>query len=143
MCRRSDYPPYTDHDDTADDDTAYDAAIRYATALGREDGAAAASWAYDGNTPREWYVAVRKGLADGDPAILDQLPAPDLSGQWAGTLTGPDLVRDAILASGADGTTMQDAEEYWFTDICDAYDDAFNDAVYADIERACAIQLDD
>ena len=81
----------------------YDRAIAYARERGAQDGHAAASWTYYGNTPRDWYARTLRGIEDGDPAVLDALPAPDLSGQYADTTTGPSLTLDALEAAGHRG----------------------------------------
>lgn len=111
----------------------------YARKLGKDAGRAAASWYFDGNTSDETYRTVARGLEDGDPAILDTLPVADLSGEWADTLTGPQLAKDALESVGVD----PEAEPYvdWFADICDAYSEAFDEAAMAEIERMLAVQL--
>lgn len=43
---------------------------------GYEDGKAAGSWVFDGNTTRHTYATVLQGIEDGDPLILDMLPQP-------------------------------------------------------------------
>lgn len=121
--------------------SAYDRAIAYAAAEGTTDGRAAGSWIIDGNTSEAAARAILRGLADGDPAVLDMLPAPDLSGQYADGLTGPALVEAAIV--NADDWSMSRADwvAYWaaldpFTDVCDAYEMAFSEAVAAVVERS-------
>ena len=96
----------------------------YARVTGDRDGGAAASWYTIDETNA---AAILRGIEDGDPAVLDTFPFPDLSGQWADTLTGPQLVRDALEYAGEDpdGDEAQDA----FGDICDAYEAAFSAAV--------------
>ena len=129
-------------------DSAYAAAIAYAEKRGREDGTNAAGW-YTQDTFRDApaYAAayVLRGLEDGDPAVMDTLPHADLSGEWADSLTGPALVADAIVH--ADDWTMTRAEwvAYWeahdpFTDVCDAYELAFDDAA-ADAIAAAAREV--
>lgn len=122
-------------------------AISYARDLGTEHGKAAASWYFDGNTPAETYPRILKGIEDGDPETLDTFPHPDLSGQWADSLTGPDLVRDAI----ADATGIyDDSADAWtddpfsilFSDICDAYELAFDTAAQDEIERMARYQVE-
>ncbi len=66
-----------------------DAVEAAAKELGGEAGRAAASWVFDGNTTTEEYARVLFGIEDGDPEVLDALPSPDLSGQWAGASTPP------------------------------------------------------
>jgi len=117
--------------------TPLDAAISYAAETGRQHGIAAASW-YDVN--EENAAAILQGIEDGDPAVLDTFPFPDLSGQWADSLSGPQLVQNAIV--NADDWSMTRAEwmAYWSdreadSEICDAYDMAFGDAVTDEIAR--------
>lgn len=105
--------------------TAYDRAIEYARETGRQAGKAAASWfdIPDARTAR----AILAGIEDGDPAILDTLPYADLSGEWADSLTGPQLVEDALSDAGLP-PTGGDAPDGLFADICDAYEQAFQEA---------------
>lgn len=122
---------------------AYDAAIEYARSLGAEHGHAAATWYFDGNTPADAYAPVLRGIEDGDPAILDTLPAPDLSGQWADSLTGPQLVRDALAAADIDlsaDDSVTDDSVAWDNDICDAYEFAFSSAAEDEIARVARYQ---
>ena len=108
-----------------------DAAIAYATELGAEHGRDAASWFFDGNTTDATYRAVLRGIEDGDPAMLDTIPSADLSGQWADTLSGPELFKDACAEAGLED---EDAYDGLFSDVCDAYERAFDDAAVEAIE---------
>ena len=100
----------------------------YAYELGREHGANAASWvSIDDETSARRML---DGLQDGDPELLDALPYPDLSGQWADSLTGPTLVLDAMPSHVYSDDERADA----FTDICDAYELGFSDASTEAIE---------
>ena len=137
-------------------DKSYSAAIGYARDLGAQHGRNAASWVEipDAATAR----AILAGMEDGDPAILDFLPSPDLSGQWAGMMTGPELVHDAwdhgawnARIDAGDHLTgpayadwhaqhvawydAQDLETLGFSDICDAYETAFSDAAEDEVSR--------
>jgi hypothetical protein len=149
-------------DDTMDADTgeAFNRAIIYARELGRQHGANVAidyinetierdrTWR-PRPTAAEDARRILKGLEDGDPAILDELPFADLSGQWADTLTGPQLVSDAIGAAD-DGSQPMEAFELaahnwtrdWFSDICDAYENAFSDAVIDAVETRARAHVD-
>src|SRR5215216_5766452 len=87
--------------------TTTDQAIEQAAKIGREHGANAASWweqdALGGRATHDTRYtaeAVLKGLEDGDPAILDSLPQPDLSGQWADGYSSQDLLSDIGLNDG-------------------------------------------
>lgn len=124
-----------------DQATAYDRAIAYARERGEQDGRNAAGWYSpfyrdDTNHARR----ILRGIEDGDPAILTEFPQPDLSGQWADSLTGPELVADALSDAGvnidsADGERHSDKYVDWFSDICDAYETAFSQAVEDEIAR--------
>lgn len=58
-----------------DSQTAYD--------KGREHGANAGEWYFDGNTSEETYRTVLRGIEDGDPMVLDTFPTFTF-GEWAG-----------------------------------------------------------
>lgn len=134
---------------------AYESALEYARTLGAEHGANAASWVIDGRTPAATARRILLGIDDGDPAVLDTLPAPDLSGQWADSLTGPELTADALTAARLvhDGDTY--ARPYghapgacpvcdaWDApgDIADAYESAFTMAAESAIVAACRAVL--
>ena len=136
----------------------YDAALAYATERGRQDGTNAAGWYVQDTLGGSAYgpagLAARNvlaGIEDGDPAVLDTFPSPDLSGQWADSLTGPQLVEDAWWRAGI-GAGESHTERYAdyldkldamratdsdaFTDLCDAYETAYTDAVSDEIARA-------
>ena len=111
----------------------------YAQERGAENGRAAASWVFDGNTTTETYRAILRGIDDGDPAVLDQLPTADLSGQMADTLTGPELVEDAAGYVGL----SEEAARDWFTEICDAYETGYDQAVTDELTRVARLQLEE
>lgn len=102
-------------------DTQFAAASKYAEQRGREAGKAAASWVFDGNTTDAAYRRVLRGLDIGDPEVLDQLPGPDLSGQFADTLTGPQLTAEALEAAGVDEEDDSDN----LTILCDIFEAEF------------------
>jgi hypothetical protein len=122
---------------------AYDRALAYARTLGAEHGANAAEWyvqdTIGGRVSGDPVKAARyilRGIEDGDSAITDGFPFADLSGQWADTLTGPQLEADALDAAGVhDGDGLAEDME-WFTDICDAYESAFSEATETAIATA-------
>ena len=139
-------------------DRQWDAAIAYAAAEGTLDGAAAASWVTDGNTTDRTFAWLARGIDDGDPEVLDTLPQPDLSGQWADARTGPQLMAEALRAAGivhADGSPFRTPDamghapgtcavcDAWdaFTEVCDAYDLAFGAAVQDAVRAACTYHL--
>lgn len=99
---------------------------------GEADGVAAASWIIDGNTTDPIAVLGKliRGIADGDPEILDSLPAPDLSGQWADKPTLHQILKQEFTFYPEDPGVVGAWEEYG-----DAYDNGFNDGVHKEILR--------
>jgi len=116
-------------------DNHYEDCLAAATDLGRAEGQSAASWVFDGNTDDAEYQRVLAGIDNGDPEILDELPAADLSGQWADGLT-PDGLAE-LVASAVDGVDAVDltSRSETLDRICDAYEGAFNDAVAREVEH--------
>lgn len=112
------------------------AMIDRAAEIGKKHGTAAASWVFDGNTPRETYEAFRRGLDDGDPEWEEKVPRADLSGEWADSFTARDLYTYVgVDDSDPDNDVLCD-------DICDAYSDAFDYAAHEEVQRMIAYQLD-
>lgn len=101
-----------------------DALTARARELGAAEGKSAASWYFDGNTSDDTYRRVLAGLDDGDPAILDTLPASPLSGEWADGPTPRTLADDL-------GIAPDDAR---LDELCSAYEDAFAEASSDGIE---------
>lgn len=99
----------------------FDEAMLRAAKIGAEHGRAAASWIFDGNTDRHTYEVFRRGIEECDSEILDRLPAPDLSGEWADGYTPGELITECGLSY----VDLDDDEE---EDLIDAYRQAFTDA---------------
>lgn len=100
--------------------------------LGQDAGEAAASWVFDGNTTREQYVRILKGIDDGDPEILDSLPTPNLSGEWADDPT-PRSVLEELGVDPEDDALAPDLLSIW--------EQAASDAVVWELERIARMQL--
>jgi hypothetical protein len=101
-----------------------------ARTLGKERGHAAATWVFDGNTPRETYEWVLKGYEDGDPEVLDMEPAP-LSGEWADSPTPSSLVKELDLAETEDEET-----------ILREYEEAYSVAFWHEVIRVARYQTE-
>lgn len=116
-------------------------AIEFARSLGAEHGKAAATWVTDGNTTEATARPLLKGLDVADQEVWDALPTPDLSGEWADSMTGPELVTEALDEAGAIAALSEseygDLHADLFSDICDAYEAAFSEAVQDEVTRAC------
>lgn len=101
---------------------------------GHQRGQDAASWFFDGNTSRETYAEILKGIQDGDPAVLDRLPSADLSGEWADSPT-PQTLYDVL--------SMNEAETERFGDeVCSAFEQAYGSAVQDVLEREAMSMLE-
>lgn len=104
--------------------------INQATELGRETGEDAASWYFDNNGDTETQAErVILGINDGDPEVLDGLPWPNLSGEWAGQQTPASLAEEI----GLDLT--DDSDEMDLDDCCHAWEDAASGAVERTVLR--------
>lgn len=90
--------------------------INRAQALGAEHGRNAGSWVIDGNTTDVYARAIVQGYEDGDPQVMEMMPAP-LSGEWADSMTPDRLLRE--LGYRHDGDIDMEP------DICGAYELAF------------------
>ena len=79
-----------------------------AAEISNEHGINAAAWweqdTLGGRATGEYarYTAetVLKGIEDGDPEIVDSLPYPDLSGQWADSYSSHDLLEELGVNDG-------------------------------------------
>jgi len=98
--------------------------VAKAEELGRAAGTTAAGWVFDGNTPREEYQRVLRGIEEGDPAVLDATEPPAI-GPAAGYDPG-DLARDLGIEPADRGLPR----------AVSAYADAFTDAFWQETERA-------
>ena len=74
---------------------------------GRRRGEACGSWLVDGNTSEETLRAIIAGYDEGDPQILEMMPAP-LSGEYA----GGSISEIFGLKIGQDFPADEDLEEY-------------------------------
>lgn len=122
-------------------DTIAERAERYARDLGRDHGRKAATWFDFADAQHARDVAdvlAGRDLANDRngtraESIEQTFPRADLSGEWADTLTGPELVADAIADAGADADDIADPErdavmtlgEALFSELCDAYEEGF------------------
>jgi hypothetical protein len=125
------------------DDQMIEQAIARAAEIGAEHGENAASWwdqdAIGGRSqgdPVETAKLVLQGIDDGDPMVLDSLPAPDLSGEWADGYTPRRLLEDV-----GDNDGDASFHEGLVDDLCRAYEDAFYDASLAAIVRSCELVI--
>ncbi len=126
--------------DRIDPDAVTTAQLDAAEAIGAEHGAAAASWVTVNTEQRAVQILV--GIDDGDPEILDSLPAPDLSGQWADGYSPRDLFEDATGADAhAEATWNHDRYAWLLGELCDRFEHGFSTAVEATVQATATAQL--
>lgn len=109
-------------------------ATKQAAEIGRKHGHSAATWVFDGNTPRETYAHVLKGIEGGDPLVLDAYRVPDLSGEY---MSDSYSERDLAEEIGID----PDGEPAKLDKAADAYRFAAGQAFWDEVERAARYQL--
>lgn len=121
-------------------DSEWDELVADVKKIGREHGKnAAAWWQQDGigsranGDTKKTAESILAGLENGDPEIMDRLPEPDLSGQWADGYSAKDLSDEL----GFD----DDAEIDGFDGLCDEYEMAFRDAAWESIEKYCQQEI--
>ncbi len=109
--------------------------MRRARRDGRTAGENAASWVFDGNTARETYERVLRGIENGDPEILDAFRTPSLSGEYADDPTPRTLAEayDIDERCDPDGTLLDEA--------CTEWEGAASQAFWFTLERECRRQL--
>lgn len=110
---------------------------------GALEGRRAAGWVTDGNTTRETYLALRTGIEDGDPAVLNELPSNPLDGT-----TATDVAMTALDEGGYSRDLIEETwgDDAWIVardEITDAYEAAWSQAVRDEVLRACNYQLEE
>jgi hypothetical protein len=95
----------------------------------QENGKAAASWVFDGNTDKDTYRKVLQGIDDGDPEVMDGLYPGSLRGGY----TDRDILADAKWVPH-DGTSLRD-------ELIEQYDREIVDAFWNEVERQAVEQL--
>jgi hypothetical protein len=93
---------------------------------GEQDGKNAATWMVDGNTdnPYEFLKRIMEGMENIDPEIMDMLPMPRVSGEWADDPTWEQVCMEELDRYGDDGEPH----------LLDVYETAFHEGVVAEIE---------
>ena len=98
---------------------------------GHDHGVTAGSWLLDGNSSEDAARRLLRGIEDGDPEILDQLPASPLSGEYADNL----LPRDVLAWYDLD--EQHDAAD----DVLRAFEDGFSRGVEVEAVRSATAFL--
>jgi len=122
-------------------DKLVDQAIAKAEKLGKEHGESAAQWAiqysWGGRVSspqeREAAKAFLDGAEAGDPTILDSYNPPNLSGEWADSMT-PQRLIEAVYDGG------EELREGEVDVICEAYETEAANGFWKELETS-AINL--
>jgi len=101
---------------------------------GQNDGRAVGNSFFDGNTTEETYRAILKGIEDGDPAIIDQLPYTRIGDEYADEPTWDQIVYEE-LSVDISNTDMDDVD--WL----EAYESGFRSACEDEITNAARGQV--
>lgn len=109
----------------------YAALIERARSDGYARGYDAGSWVTDGNTPKHTARWLLDGIADGNPAVIDQLPTCPLSGEWADDPLPGDLLYDWDVSEDDDAAD----------DLLRAYESGFDAGVEAIVSRSARLIL--
>jgi hypothetical protein len=119
-------------------------ATRRAETLGTLAGRNAAEWvaqdAFGGRHTGDSEAAAREFLRmaeDGDPVLYDRYQAPNLSGEWADSMT-PGRLMDHCFATEDGFAECADSED----EICLAYEDAASNGFWGRLEECAALVLD-
>jgi hypothetical protein len=128
-----------------ENDKLVDQAITKAEKLGKEHGESAAQWiiqdSWGGRVSspqdREAAKAFLDGAEAGDPAIMDKFSPPNLSGEWADSMTEARLM-DYCLTENIDWREIDDLRDA----VCQAYEQAASDSFWQELETSAANLLE-
>ena len=95
--------------------------------LAQHDGRAAAQWVFDGTTDQATYQRFARGIAGGDPEVMDSVREPSLSGEFSGEFTEDQLMAEVGWVPH-DGTDMRDA-------LAEQYNQEVSAAFWHEVER--------
>jgi len=118
-------------------------AIAKAEKLGKAHGINAAQWAIQDSwggrvsspQDREAAKAFLDGAEAGDPAILDSYNPPNLSGEWADSMTPAKLIEE--VTEGKIMLTEEEADA-----ICQAYETEAQNGFWQELETSAANLLE-
>lgn len=119
-------------------------AIKEAESLGKSHGENAAQWiaqdSWGGRVAssrqsEENARAFLKGIEEGDPMIMDSYASPNLSGEWADSMTPRSLIEEVTKGE----IPLEPEDE---SSICDAYEQAASDGFWQELETSAAMVAD-
>jgi hypothetical protein len=119
-------------------------AIKEAEILGKSHGENAAQWvaqdSWGGRVAssrqsEENARAFLKGIEEGDPMIMDSYVSPNLSGEWADSMTPRSLIEE--VTEGEIMLTEEEADA-----VCQAYETEAANGFWQELETSAAIVAD-
>jgi hypothetical protein len=119
-------------------------AIKEAESLGKYHGENAAQWvaqdSWGGRVAssrqsEENARAFLKGIEEGDPMIMDSYTSPNLSGEWADSMTPRSLIEE--VTQGEIMLTEEEADA-----VCQAYETESANGFWQELETSAAIVAD-
>ena len=124
-------------------DKLIDKAVAEAEKLGKAHGINAAEWAIQDSwggrvsSPQDYQAAKAflDGAEAGDPAIMDRFNPPNLSGEWADSMTPAKLIEEVT-----DGEIMLTEEEA--DAVCQAYETEAANGFWQELETSAANLLE-
>ena len=128
-------------------DELIDKAVAEAEKLGKAHGENAAQWAIQDSwggrvsSPQDYQAAKAflDGAEAGDPAIMDRFSPPNLSGEWADSITPRSLIQEVMEEAINGGITLTEEEE---SAICDAYETEAANGFWQELETSAANLLE-
>lgn len=123
----------------------YLAMVEAMEANGRHAGVNAAAWWYQdalggraSGDVSERAGMILAGIEDGDPVVMDALPAADLSGEWADGDTAESVYAETADTDWPEWDTLAGDVQ---TELADAWSSAFDAAAMSAVERYCAAAM--
>jgi hypothetical protein len=124
-------------------DELIDKAVAEAEKLGKAHGINAAEWAIQDSwggrvsSPQDYQAAKAflDGAEAGDPAIMDRFNPPNLSGEWADSMTPAKLIEEVT-----EGEISLEPEEE--SAICQAYETEAANGYWQELETSAANLLE-
>ena len=125
-----------------ENDKLVDQAIAKAEKLGKAHGENAAQWAIQDSwggrvsSPQDYQAAKAflDGAEAGDPAIMDRFSPPNLSGEWADSMTPAKLIEECV---GPFLIPLEIEDE-----ICQAYETEAANGYWQELETSAANLLE-
>lgn len=128
---------------------ALDQAVKEAENLGKRHGENAAQWVIQDSwggrvasikQSEENARAFLKGIEEGDPMIMDSYSPPNLSGEWADSMTESALLK--AVFDGFDADIIDTLEPEEIDDIAQSYIRAASDGFWQELETSAAMVAD-